>query len=210
MGDLSVIKSTSFAASSPSRAGSPSPKKTIRDGNTTALEMRSLAESESRGAPRAFKDPPNLQLSTFKVQPGKPTAENLLKLGTTLGASKMSIGGGTVSERGGPKSARSGVSRTSRGEPVDPYKDHTVEQMDELILTATRDINRLMNRKKAFENDPYATKTSIKGKVKPIIEEMTVLRTQLFEYEYKRDAKIPDHEKLPKTCIYYKHYIQVA
>jgi len=24
-----------------------------------------------------------------------------------------------------------------------------------------------------------------------------------------RDAKIPDHEKLPKTCIYYKHYLQV-
>lgn len=24
-----------------------------------------------------------------------------------------------------------------------------------------------------------------------------------------RDAKIPDHEKLPKTCIYYKHYMQV-
>lgn len=26
---------------------------------------------------------------------------------------------------------------------------------------------------------------------------------------YIRDAKIPDHEKLPKTCIYYKHYLQV-
>ena len=64
-------------------------------------------------------------------------------------------------------------------------------------------------RKKAFENDPYATKTSIKGKVKPIVEEMTVLRGQLYEYEYIRDAKIPDHEKLPKTCIYYKHYMQV-
>lgn len=133
--DLSAIKSTSFAASSPSRAGSPSPKKTnrvtVRDANTTGFEMRSLAESESRGAPRAFKDPsienpPTLQLSTFKMA-GKPTAENLRKLGSSA------VGGGGVSERGGPKSARSGVSRTSRGEPVDPYKDHTVEQMDELI-----------------------------------------------------------------------------
>ena len=24
-----------------------------------------------------------------------------------------------------------------------------------------------------------------------------------------RDAKIPDHEKLPKDCIYYKHFLQV-
>lgn len=25
----------------------------------------------------------------------------------------------------------------------------------------------------------------------------------------ERDAKIPDHEKLPKDCIYYKHFLQV-
>ena len=24
-----------------------------------------------------------------------------------------------------------------------------------------------------------------------------------------REAKIPDHEKLPKDCIYYKHFMQV-
>ena len=29
------------------------------------------------------------------------------------------------------------------------------------------------------------------------------------EYNQIRDAKIPDHEKLPKTCIFYKHYMQV-
>ena len=66
--DFSAIKSTSFGNSSPSRAGSPSPKKTgrmdgktDRDANTTAgFEMRSIDASESRGAPRALKDPPNL------------------------------------------------------------------------------------------------------------------------------------------------------
>ena len=72
------------------------------------------------------------------------------------------------------------------------------------------DIHRLMAKKKSIESDPYATKTSIKGKIKPIVEEMTVLRNLLSEYEYVKDAKIPDHEKLPKTSIYYKHYIQVA
>ena len=24
-----------------------------------------------------------------------------------------------------------------------------------------------------------------------------------------KDAKIPDHEKLPPDCIYYKHFLQV-
>ncbi len=38
---------------------------------------------------------------------------------------------------------------------------------------------------------------------------MATLRSQLMEYNQIRDAKIPDHEKLPKTCIFYKHYMQV-
>jgi len=150
-----------------------------------------------------FKEPPTLKLSkitmaaSMKDATGKPTAENLRRLGT-------------ASDRGGARSARSGRSRmsqTSRGEPVDPFKDHTVEQMDELISKITLDIHRLMVKKKHEENNPLATKTSIKGKVKPLVEEMNVLRAQLFEYQYIRDAKIPDHEKLPKTCIYYKHYL---
>lgn len=107
--------------------------------------------------------------ASMKDASGKPTAENLRNLGAT-------------SERGGPKSARSGVSRTSRGEPVDPYKDHTVEQMDELIAKITGDIHRLMVKKKHEENNPLATKTSIKAKVKPLMEEMNLHRSQLFEY----------------------------
>ena len=67
-----------------------------------------------------------------------------------------------------------------------------------------------MQKIKSIENDPYATRTSIKGKTKPLREEMSVLRNSLEQYEFIKDAKIPDHEKLPKTCIYYKHYIQVA
>ena len=38
---------------------------------------------------------------------------------------------------------------------------------------------------------------------------MNVLRVQLNELMAVRDAKIPDHEKLPKDCIYYKHFLQV-
>ena len=81
--------------------------------------------------------------------------------------------------------------------------------MDELIAKTTLEIHKLMMRKKAFENDSLATKTTIRAKVKPLIEEMNMLRIQLQEYNITRDAKIPDHEKLPKTCIYYKHYMQV-
>jgi len=64
-------------------------------------------------------------------------------------------------------------------------------------------------RKKVFESDGLATKTTIRAKVKPLLEEMNVLRARLLEYQMVRDAKIPDHEKLPKDCIFYKHYLQV-
>ena len=60
MNDLSAVKS--MTASSPSRANSPSPKKTnrlgdplkttMRDGNTTNFELKSFGESESRGLTR--------------------------------------------------------------------------------------------------------------------------------------------------------------
>ena len=60
-----------------------------------------------------------------------------------------------------------------------------------------------------MEKDQYATKTTINAKKKPLIEQMNVLRFQLNEYMAVRDAKIPDHEKLPKDCVYYKHFLQV-
>ena len=44
--------------------------------------------------------------------------------------------------------------------------------MDELILKATQDINKLMNRKKNLENDGLSTKTQIRAKIKPIMEEI--------------------------------------
>ena len=74
----------------------------------------------------------------------------------------------------------------------------------------TTEINKLAFKKKQFESDGLATKTTIRAKVKPIVEEMNALRMQLLELQQKRDAKIPDHEKLPKDCIFYKHFLQVA
>ena len=60
-----------------------------------------------------------------------------------------------------------------------------------------------------MENDPLATKTTIKAKVKPLEDEMKVLRFTLTEMEMVREEKIPDHEKLPKDCVFVKHYLQV-
>ena len=63
---------------------------------------------------------------------------------------------------------------------------------------------------KHIRDDGYATKTAIKAKTKPLIEEKERLRFKLLEYQQIRDAKIPDHEKLPKDCIFAVHYLQVA
>ena len=60
-----------------------------------------------------------------------------------------------------------------------------------------------------MENDPLATKTTIKAKVKPLEDEMKALRWTLTEMEMVREEKIPDHEKLPKDCVFVRHYLQV-
>ena len=112
----------------------------------------------------------------------------------------------------GPKSARS-VSRFSRasgGQPADPYAEHTVEMMDELIAEVTKKINVCTRQLRKLEGDRLATQTTINAKAKPIKDEMNLLRAQLAQYEAVKDAKIPDHEKLPKDCIFYLHFLQVA
>jgi len=54
--------------------------------------------------------------------------------------------------------------------------------MDELISKATAEIHRLMVKKKFEENNSLATKTSIKAKVKPLVDQMNILRANLFDY----------------------------
>ena len=66
-----------------------------------------------------------------------------------------------------------------------------------------------MNKIKVIANDSLATKTTKNAKKKPLVEEMNMLRFKLMELQQIRDDKIPDHEKLPKDCIFYKHFMQV-
>ena len=97
--------------------------------NTTGFELKSIGESEYRGRPVSFKEPP-------KLGTGAPTAAALKKLDTKSLT-------GARSDAGGPKSARSHAlsvhSRVS-AEPANPYKDHTVEQMDVLIEAIGKEI----------------------------------------------------------------------
>ena len=184
--DLSAIKSTSWAQSSPSRMGSPSPKKSTRmdgmktggrDLNNTGFELKSIGESDGRRAPVAFKDPPALRGTLHRkttAAPSKdaPTAENLRRLNTKMSTTARSDAGG------GAKSARSLAmsighrSRNSGGVPANPYEEHTVEQMDVLIAQTTTEINKLNFKKRQFESNSLDTKTTIKAKVKPINEEI--------------------------------------
>jgi hypothetical protein len=109
----------------------------MRDANTTGFELKSIGESDGRGRSIGFKDPPPLKMGMKNA----PTAENLRRLNTKTG-------GGAPSESGAKSARRSEVSvgrhsRFSGGEPVDPYKDHTVEQMDTMIAQVTTEINKL-------------------------------------------------------------------
>ena len=95
----------------------------MRDGDTTNFELKSFNASESRTGNKfmGMSAPPSLPLKLSKIKSNQPTADNLKKLGTAR-----------ASQADGAKSARSRVSGRSQ-EPVDPWKDHTVEQMDVLI-----------------------------------------------------------------------------
>ena len=120
-----------------------------RDLNTTGFELKSIGESEGRGRPVSFKEPP-------KLGTGAPTAAALKKLDTKSF--------GARSDAGGPKSARSHalsvVSRVS-AEPANPYKDHTVEQMDVLIEAVAKEIQICNMKLRVIDKDAYATKTTI-------------------------------------------------
>ena len=113
--DLSAVKSQSWGQSSPSRAGSPSPKKpgltstridagTLKTGgrdlNTTGLDLKSIGESEGRGRPVSFKEPPKLgNLATKEVAKDAPNAAKLRKLNTTASGGARSDGGAKSARR---------------------------------------------------------------------------------------------------------------
>lgn len=211
--DLSAVKSASWGQSSPSRMGSPSPNRKQaptgqktggRDLNTTGFELKSIGESDGRGRPVAFKDPPMLKTSL-----AAPTAEKLKRLNTKAGEGGPKSDGGAKSARRSEVSAGRIHSRRSNEPPANPYEEHTVEQMDVLIDQHANRINDLANKIKVIANDSLATKTTKNAKKKPLVEEMTMLRFKLMELQQIREDKIPDHEKLPKDCIFYKHFLQV-
>lgn len=144
--DMSQLKS--LATSSPSRAGSPSPKKmpqtTIRDVNTTGFDLKSLGATSRNAGPMLAGRPGGLEPPTLKLNKINMTGIKTDAKGKPL--EDMKRQGTTVSEKTGARSARSarsGISRTSRGEPVDPYKDLTVEQMDEKISRVAAEIHKL-------------------------------------------------------------------
>ena len=66
-----------------------------------------------------------------------------------------------------------------------------------------------MGKKRVIESDPFATRTTIKAKAKPLDDEMKQLRITLTDLQQIREDKIPDHEKLPRDCVFYRHYMQV-
>lgn len=188
-GDLSAVKSASWGQSSPSRMGSPSPGKNLkiaptgqktggRDLNNTGFELKSIGESDGRGRPVAFKDPPML-----KTPLAAPTAAMLKKLNTKSGEAGPRSDGGAKSARRSEVSAGRLHSRRSNEPPANPYEEHTVEQMDTLIDQHAHRINDLANKIKVIANDSLATKTTKNAKKKPLVEEMTLLRFKLMELQ---------------------------
>ena len=97
--------------------------------------MKSIGESEGRGRPVSFKEPPKLgNLATKEVAKDAPTAAKLRKLNTNTSIGARSDGGAKSARRSEISAGRQ--SHRSQ-EPQCPYKDHTVEQMDVMIAETT-------------------------------------------------------------------------
>lgn len=137
--------------------------------NNTGFDLKSIGDSDARGRPVSFKDPPKLGNLPIKMEANQaPTAAKLKKLNTSSVAARSD---------GGAKSARSAGSRTHRSqEPENPLKKKTVEEMDVMIAETTKELNQLNFKVKQVEKDQYATRTTIAAKKKPLIEQMNLLR----------------------------------
>lgn len=97
--------------------------------NTTGFELKSIGDSDAKGRPVSFKEPPPLRGGSKAMAKDAPTAENLKRLNTSAVAKSDT----------GAKSARSHVSGKSADpeRPENKYKNHSVEDMETLIQQTT-------------------------------------------------------------------------
>ena len=102
--------------------------------------MKSIGESEGRGRPVSFKEPPKFgNLATKEVAKDAPTAAKLRKLNTTASGGARSDGGAKSARRSEVSAGRQ--SHRSQEQAANPYADKTVEQMDVMIAETTSQIN---------------------------------------------------------------------
>ena len=142
------------------------------------------------------------KMSKFDSPPQKLNKTNLTQLVEKTQLTQRSDGA---------KSARfSTVSgaRSHKSEPVDPWADVTVEQIDKMINEKRAEIRMKEKKKATLKKNSKAPPQKLKKEIEPIDNEIRVLNAKIEELLIVRDSKIPFYEKLPKDCTYYKHFIQ--
>lgn len=77
------------------------------------------------------------------------------------------------------------------------YSAQTIDEMDVLIENLEKEIWALERKKRQIKASK-ASKNEKKGKLKPIEDELRVMKYQFDEMLYVKDQKIPFYEKLPK------------
>ena len=93
---------------------------------------------------------------------------------------------------------------------VDPaFAEHTVEQLDAMIAEAMPLIHKLQKRMVKINAKTLWTKKQIREAKKAIKAELEPLQAQVQAFTEARDAKIPDHLKLPKDNVFHKHFVHL-
>jgi hypothetical protein len=84
----------------------------------------------------------------------------------------------------------------------------TVEQIDEMIDKAEKEIQVLDRQKKTLRNKSIKN-GKIKKELKTIEDQLRTMRLKCERWAVIKDSKIPFWEKLPKDSQFYKHFMNI-
>lgn len=122
----------------------------------------------------------------------------------------VSIDGGAGNKGGHEKQAafdtKSVGGRTNKSEN---YDDKTVQELDEMIEQAEKEIQVLDKQRRILKSSKLTNNKAKQQKLKPIDEQLRVLRVKCEKWAMIKDSKIPFWEKLPKDSQFYKHYMNL-
>lgn len=199
-GEMSVMKSSEYNRSvSPQKLLGLSPNKAnMSKLNQTPQKIGRVNANDSfGGALRSVGD-----YSENKSGYGGPSSLSPVKGGLK---NFQLEGGAHKADKTAAFDTKSVGGKTNKSEN---YEDMTVEQIDEMIDKAEKEIQVLDRQKKTLRNKSIKN-GKIKKELKTIEDQLRTMRLKCERWAVIKDSKIPFWEKLPKDSQFYKHFMNI-